>query len=434
MQVSLAELAIDVVAELIVMVDGLGRVVYANHRAEVLLQRRADDWLGVSGLEILHPDDVSVATELIVSCQATGEGVKEPVTYRFGRSDGTWVTLEIIASVIDAPAGRFVVISGRPPQPGRPADQILDEISGRLTQMFEEAAIGMAKLTLEGRFLHANARLLDKLGRSQSELDGTSIFEVISEDASSLQARWRDLINATVPSLTAEVRFEARGSCLYTQVTGTVVTDRHGAAMYVALQVVDLTERVRAETALRSTQEELLAVQGQLIHQARHDPLTGVGNRAVLDDVLLSCEPSELAVVYIDLDNFKQVNDRFGHAVGDELLVHVAQRITAVLRPTDVVARMGGDEFLVLAPDLLPSSARQFAQRLLNELALPFELTAGSVTIAASAGLVTTCGWTGHVEDLIDTADRALYRAKDAGRNQLAATDLGHFSMASSQW
>jgi diguanylate cyclase (GGDEF)-like protein/PAS domain S-box-containing protein len=178
----------------------------------------------------------------------------------------------------------------------------------------------------------------------------------------------------------------------------------------VVVNVRDVTERMAAEDAIR--------------HQALHDPLTGLANRALFADRLQhaierrGCNKGSVAVLIIDLDGFKNINDSLGHAVGDDLLVAVAHRFSFVLRLQETVARLGGDEFAVLIEDLnrVPDEAMDIAQRLLDALQAPFELVQRDVAIGASIGIAIGDNTPNAAQQLLTHADAAMYRAKREGK------------------
>ncbi|HEU5107607.1 MAG TPA: GGDEF domain-containing protein [Micromonosporaceae bacterium] len=164
---------------------------------------------------------------------------------------------------------------------------------------------------------------------------------------------------------------------------------------------------------------EQARVQQLLAHLADHDTLTGLANRRVLGERLdRDFRPAEdTAVFYVDLDGFKEVNDTYGHAAGDTVLVEVARRLRAAVRPDDVVARLGGDEFAVLCLRLSADARRQLADRLVLVASVPIVVDGRPVRVGASVGVATAAGCRDG-EDLISRADRAMFTAKQGGRGR----------------
>jgi diguanylate cyclase (GGDEF)-like protein len=191
---------------------------------------------------------------------------------------------------------------------------------------------------------------------------------------------------------------------------------RSKVAVFVDLYL----ERKRAQVAERA-----------LLHQAFHDSLTGLPNRALFDDHLGQLlarrqrRAQEAAVLFLDIDRLKWVNDSLGHAAGDQLLVAVAERLKAVLRPGDTVARFGGDEFVVLCDDLSSESeALTVAERLRDALAAPFHLRGREIGLTASIGVALASTSTHDTPDaLLRDADAAMYRAKEKGRDRVELFD-----------
>jgi len=168
---------------------------------------------------------------------------------------------------------------------------------------------------------------------------------------------------------------------------------------------------------------ERRALEQRLAEEARRDPLTGVANRTELFEVLSPIlEAGGLtAALYIDLDGFKAVNDQFGHTLGDEMLRIVAGRVRAAIRGVDTLARVGGDEFVVICRDLVSTDeAVAIGQRIREVLGQPFGLAVGSVRIDSSIGIAF--GRTADADSLLARADQALYRAKRNGRGRIEIT------------
>ncbi|MGB5758586.1 MAG: EAL domain-containing protein [Acidimicrobiales bacterium] len=163
---------------------------------------------------------------------------------------------------------------------------------------------------------------------------------------------------------------------------------------------------------------ELRKLERRLAHQATHDSLTGLADRSLFNSRLgeAVATAENHAVLFIDLDDFKIVNDTYGHAHGDEVLIQVSERIQGLLRPIDVAARLGGDEFAVLLRG--HPEARQVAERLVAQVSLPFEVFGTQLTVGCSVGLATSGG--GHnIEELLRRADAAMYAAKQSGKGSV---------------
>jgi diguanylate cyclase (GGDEF)-like protein/PAS domain S-box-containing protein len=182
-----------------------------------------------------------------------------------------------------------------------------------------------------------------------------------------------------------------------------------------------LEEQVRTRTA------ELEASRARLVHQAQHDHLTGLPNRILLEERVERAVAAAsrygrcLAVLFLDLDGFKGVNDTFGHSAGDEVLRQVAGRFASSLRSSDTLARMGGDEFVALVSDLQqPSDALEVAHALLDTMTEPYGLRGRAITLTVSIGVSVFPDDALEAVVLQQHADTAMYRAKKAGKNRVA--------------
>jgi diguanylate cyclase (GGDEF)-like protein/PAS domain S-box-containing protein len=189
-----------------------------------------------------------------------------------------------------------------------------------------------------------------------------------------------------------------------------------------ALDLLQALARQAAQVIVR------LRLQRQLEALALHDPLTGLGNRVLLEGAILQAIDSSaemrrsIALIFIDLDGFKIINDELGHGVGDDVLQQVTRRLSGVVRHGDTVGRLGGDEFLILCDDADAEAARVIAERASNVIRQPLEGQAAGFPVTASMGVAVTAADRGElvtVTTLIDLADRAMYASKQAGKDRI---------------
>ena len=282
---------------------------------------------------------------------------------------------------------------------------------------------GAATLSSGGTILYANERLAEMLARPRGSLVGSALRDHLAVDlppevlGAGVGVRLRTVVEATlrdgqgtdVPVLVGSAPLEVDGDGL-TCLTFTDLTAQKALGQEVA----------RLSEAQDVRLGELQAAHEALTVQATHDALTGLPNRGLLvdriDQALAQARRSGVctAVFFVDLDGFKRVNDTLGHAAGDRVLRSVARRLGAALRPGDTVARIGGDEFVVLTPELTePGCATTVSDRLMAELGTTAD--GSSPLIAASIGVTTSVAGRGDAELLLREADRSMYDAKSLG-------------------
>jgi diguanylate cyclase (GGDEF)-like protein len=212
---------------------------------------------------------------------------------------------------------------------------------------------------------------------------------------------------------------------------GTVmVADRSGLGGSFGRSEITLFDTLAHQTGATLGQDrmttkvdELRELQVELEHQAFHDPLTGLANRLLFMnrvDFVLKRRTGNAAVIYVDLDNFKPINDTLGHEAGDAVLVGAAERLMGSLRPSDTAARLGGDEFAVLLVDIPEEHIGVVADRIVANLTQPLQVAGSELTVGASLGVASAVSGTLDAESLVRNADVAMYVAKHGGKGRLS--------------
>jgi diguanylate cyclase (GGDEF)-like protein/PAS domain S-box-containing protein len=361
----------------------------------------------------LHPDDQEAfMAELAEVRDQPGRSGR--FIARMRRFDGEYRCLEaIVTNLLEDDNVGGIVVNARDVTEARQAEEALRESEDRFRSAFAHAPIGMALADRGGRIFRVNDAFAHMLGRTPAELVGLSIRDVTHPDD------WSDndeyiarLFSGELSGYRMEKRYlHADGHTVWAALSVSAVADADGTPSYMIGQVEDITERK--------------AIGERLVHQAIHDPLTGLPNRTLFVDRLQavmdrsSQRRDRIGVLFLDLDNFKVINDSLGHDAGDQLLVTIGHRLRSILRPTDTVARFGGDEFTILCPDVDdPDSVMALAERVLAEIERPVELAAGEIFVTASIGIACSDRGRETPETLIRDADTAMYRAKDRGRRR----------------
>ena len=299
----------------------------------------------------------------------------------------------------------------------RVQDLVFHEDRARTMAAVTDIVAGQPKPHFENRYVRKDGRLVHIMWSARwSETDQLRV--AVARDITALkhaEAMQAALYAIAKAAHTAEdeAALHARVQAILAPLALVPATDADSElARYAAAEIAAATERLRA--------------QRQLQHMARHDPLTGLPNRALFHDRLDSAlararrEQAQFAVLYIDLDEFKQVNDSLGHAVGDALLQEVAQRLTACVRESDTVGRIGGDEFLVLLNSVhAPEQILHVAEKIRCSVAQPCVLSGHRVSVAASIGIACYPAQGEDGQLLIQRADEAMYAAKKAGGNRV---------------
>ncbi len=297
----------------------------------------------------------------------------------------------------------------------------LKESEERFHSAFDYAPIGMAMVTLDGRWLQVNHSLCQIIGYREEELIGER-FQIVThpEDLDRFLQEVVNILEGRAQSSQIEKRYvDKHGQEIWALVNISLIHDTESRPSSLVFQIQDITDRKRA--------------QEQLLHDAFHDPLTGLPNRAWFMDQLRIAlsrsrrrSGSKFAVLFLDLDRFKIINDSLGHMYGDQLLVGIARRLRHCLRTEDMIARLGGDEFTVLINDIRdPEDALIVAERIQNHLSQKFALGGFETFTSVSIGIAFSDSEYEKPADLLRDADTAMYQAKLRGKARFVIFDKG---------
>jgi diguanylate cyclase (GGDEF)-like protein/PAS domain S-box-containing protein len=403
----------------IIGTDANGLITVFNGGAERMLGYRAEDLIGQKRPTLFHdPGELArLAAELGVPIERVlGHGTRDKDTdtrdWTLVRSDGVKLPVSLAITAIRAADGTLTgyLGIGRDITAERQAARELRDAEERFRNAFDQAPIGKALVALDGRFTRVNAALGRILGCDEQNLLGISFQSLTHPD--DLDADLKQVHRlVTHQSEAYELRKRYRhaaGHYIWALLSVSLVRDEGGEPHYFVAQIQDISEQVLAAE--------------RLTDQTLHDPLTGLANRVLFADRLAHAversrrSRERIAVLFIDLDRFKSVNDSLGHAAGDELLRQAAERMRRAVRPADTIARLGGDEFTVLCEDLgAINDAGWVADRLSDTLERPFDLFGAEMSIGVSIGIAVADAHD-SAETVLAKADAAMYRAKNDRR------------------
>jgi diguanylate cyclase (GGDEF)-like protein/PAS domain S-box-containing protein len=413
---------LDTAQDAFIAMDSNGAVLEWNHSAEQLFGWRRREVLGEQLEEVIIPARLRQShrqglRRFLVSGDAYMIGNRRtvPALHRNGRE--LMVELSLAAQHAEDEVTFYAFlhdVSGR-----MQSERALREAEERFRSAFDDAAVGMAIVSPEGRWLRVNESLSEITGYSAARLTRMGFADIthpedLGEDLGALE----ELMSGGRQRYTAEKRYRhADGHTVWVALSVSTVRGEHGELLYLISQMQDITERKAAEA--------------RLAHQALHDPLTALPNRTLFNDRMMVARArlrrgGSLAVLFCDLDGFKDINDRYGHETGDRVLAEAAGRMLSVVRPSDTIARIGGDEFAILCEDIDERGTIAVANRITEALKPPIRVPAGNLDIACSIGIVLTEDPQVRPDSLLHSADSAMYEAKRAGgRGYAIARDLG---------
>jgi diguanylate cyclase (GGDEF)-like protein/PAS domain S-box-containing protein len=403
---------IDSLPDCVLIIDTFGSVLFANRSAEAQLGYDLRDWFGRSVLELVHPDDVANVLSSIDAVQ--GKAVGTPVEVRMRDSAGAWHLYEEVGTNVVLDDGSHAILCVARNITQRRMWEVSGDDVARFQHIIQVAPAISLLLDADGIITTVNAAFTRMLGHDQSNVIGQPFTSFIGSghDGQAVDAlaalsidgcRVAFEVPMTIraePGRTRPVRFEMVSHLGDPVIAGIVVSG------------YDVTE--------------LEVVRGELEYLARHDALTDLVTRSHLvrhiEQQLNSGH--RFAVLYIDLDRFKPVNDLWGHETGDEILRQVAGRLDQCMRPLDLAARVGGDEFVVIAHGVSDfSTARAFADRLEALISQPYQVEAGPIRIGASIGIAINDD-SSTVASLLADSDLAMYDSKSERRGMSARSSV----------
>ncbi|MCX6521705.1 MAG: EAL domain-containing protein [Actinobacteria bacterium] len=398
-----ASALLDALADVVMAIDAEARLVYVNQAAEMYGWDR-DAWIGRSAFELIHPDDLAIAASAQETMQSKTVGT--PIEIRIIDPRGTWRLFEVVGSNHLDDLG-VMVLACRDIGERRRWEVAAGDIPRFQVVVQHSTAITML-VDADGRVHSASAALTRLTGLDPERVVGGRLSRLAAPGHEALLDRvlQRRPGQPTTSSVEVPVGLVA------------------GGARPFRFEVVDLRDDpvVQGYVVTAYDVSELHTARDALQQLATHDALTGLPNRialtnAISDALVRRGDTDQVGLLFVDLDRFKPVNDLFGHDAGDELLIAVAARLRSLVRLSDTVGRIGGDEFVVLAPGLVSRSAiEELGRRAEQAVAEPFVLRSGVASISASVG-VSYSDATSTVGSLLAEADQAMYQIKAARRS-----------------
>jgi diguanylate cyclase (GGDEF)-like protein/PAS domain S-box-containing protein len=386
-----------------------GRLAYANEHLREIFGLPADVLDGPPWLDRIAADDRERVVAAVRRAHRLGERGSVDVRVEAGIDRWARINVAPVRDGTDEPTGAVGTV-----------EDITVEVTARLELAAREAEYRMlaehstdflSRHGLDGTFRYASPVSTTLLGWPPEAMLGethTTLGMDHPEDVDIFERSWAQALRSDAKRTVAYRAQRRDGSIVWLETTFRAVRDGDGKAREMVCVSRDISERKSAEL--------------ELAHRALHDGLTGLPNRTLFLDRLGHAlrrsrrRDRGIAVLFLDLDRFKVVNDSLGHKAGDRLLVDVAMRLSSTLRPSDTLARFGGDEMTLLCEDIVDEhDARAIAERLLATFADPFLVQDGEAFLQASIGIALSRDGFEAADDLIRDADAAMYRAKERG-------------------
>jgi diguanylate cyclase (GGDEF)-like protein/PAS domain S-box-containing protein len=400
--------AFDVLPDPVVVLDDQMRLVDANRAAELFFGVRSADWAGRVPLELIHREDVAIVLSSFEEVKKKAAGT--PIELRVRAHDGSWRLVELIGGSYQSPDGLRIVSTLRDLTQRR-RWEVAAAQPERFRTLVENAATIIMLIDADGRVHSVSGAVTRQLGHDPTLVVGSRLADWVVD--SERERAHEELARALSKAGTSLFELE--------------LAHRDGRAVPYQFSVVNLLDDPVVAGLVISAHDisARRELEDRLAHLAAHDPLTGLANRTALLEHLAAARtrvrqaPEGLVVFFVDLDRFKSINDLYGHDIGDRMLLSVARRLRAAVRPGDFVARFGGDEFVVVCDELDASATAVVAARLETVISDPVNVNGLTLQIFASVGAVDGSLATDG-EALLAEADAAMYVAKLRRRGEEA--------------
>ena len=402
----LVENAFDVIVEC----AASGRILYVSPNIEDLLGYEPSEIVGTFVVDLLHPDDVQRGIEAFAA--AVGDHARIHETLRYRSKSGQWTFMEGRGTAFRTFDNKpRVVIIGRDVTARALAEENVRRVQQRLELHLQQLPVAVISWDTQGHVTEWNPAAERMFGYTRDEVIGKPAFGLIEPagDQAGALARNFDFSDDSEPFRVTSENTTKSGATVICEWSIVPMLDSAGEMTGVITIVENVSERERSR---------------RLEEAAYKDPVTGMPNRRLFDDRLAAAadatrrKTDSFAVLYIDLDDFKSINDQHGHHIGDAVLTAVGLRIRVCVRETDVVARLGGDEFGVLLTSLDSSGyAEEVSERILDSLRHPLATADRTFTVRASIGISKYPGDGTDAATLLRKADAAMYRAKEKGKS-----------------
>ena len=402
---------VESTSDSIYMVDRECRYLFMNNQHLSRLGLPAEQIIGKRYSEFHSPEQHKVFAEAVNKVFSTGESVQHE--HRSQRDKRYF--LRTFSPVKDrGHDGEItcVVVISTDITEHRLAEEAIRESEQKYRTIIENIEDGYHELDFSGNIVFFNDALLKMLGYSRNEFAKMNYRNLTDEETARQMLQVCDEVYKTgKPSRGIEIEVMRKdGTMRVVEISVSLILDAKGQEVGFRNLIRDITERKKSEETIRRL--------------AYHDPLTGLPNRLLFTDRLNMAitrakrNRQYLAVMMLDLDYFKDINDTLGHHMGDRLLQAVGTRLTELLRKGDTIARMGGDEFLILLPEIINVGVTTtIAQKIVESFQSPFIIDDRKLQITTSIGIAIYPDVSDDVETLIKNADIAMYRAKGSGRN-----------------